>query len=205
MSRRIPTRRMDPVIVTITELSPDEVNLLSAGGVINSNDLMVLTEADIVALLPAATPLLRRKVVRITEYLQRGNTIDAGTTIQDIMTELTAPPAPPAGAPIYQPDPTRNAPKVYVNALEEFSGAPIDWEDWSVKTSATLGQTSYAGLLTTAPAVNNVIENTRDRELFHMLKSATYFWHCLPCRREQRAGSIRVRSYDRTDRLVWES
>jgi hypothetical protein len=62
---------------------------------------------------------------------------------------------------------------VHINALEDFSGAPIDWESWSVKTSATLGQTAYRGLLT-APTPVNVIAVTRDRELFHMLKAATY-------------------------------
>ena len=27
-------------------------------------------------------------------------------------------------------DPARGAPKIYVDALKDFSGDPIDWEEW---------------------------------------------------------------------------
>jgi hypothetical protein len=115
---------------------------------------------------------MQRKVIRVAEYLTRGHVITATTSMADVLRIMTAPPAAPAVVPCAV-DPTQNAPKVYVNALESFSGAPIDWEDWSVKTSATLGQTAYAMLLTSAPTPGNIIEVTRDREFFNMLKAAT--------------------------------
>ena len=52
--------------------------------------------------------------------------------------------------------------------------APIKWEDWSIGTGATLGQTVYSDLLSTAPAEGDLLAKTRDRELYFMFKKALY-------------------------------
>ena len=41
-------------------------------------------------------------------------------------------------------DPSRVAPKLHVNALKEFDGQPINYEDWERGFKATLGQTDYS-------------------------------------------------------------
>ena len=69
-------------------------------------------------------------------------------------------------------DPIRGAPKLHVNALKEFDGQPINYEDWERGYNMTLGQTAYAPLITTSPTTGNTIIETREKELFFMLTSA---------------------------------
>ena len=69
-------------------------------------------------------------------------------------------------------DPSRGAPKLHVNAIKEFDGQPINYDDWERGFKATLGQTAYATLITTPPTTGNTIMETRDKELFFMLTSA---------------------------------
>ena len=67
-------------------------------------------------------------------------------------------------------------PRKYVDALKDFSGDPIDWEEWYIGTGATLGQTAYATLLTDTgkPVPADTVGMARDRELYNMLKKALY-------------------------------
>jgi hypothetical protein len=82
---------------------------------------------------------------------------------------LPLPPIPNAG---YPPDPSRGAPKLYIDSLKEYNGNPIDSETWELTTKSTLGQTTYAELLHNPPEVANVIATARDKELFHMFVKA---------------------------------
>ena len=69
-------------------------------------------------------------------------------------------------------DPSRGSPKLHVNALKEFDGQPINYEDWERGFKATLGQTAYATLITTPPTTGDIIMETRDKELFFMLTNS---------------------------------
>ena len=95
------------------------------------------------------------------------------------MRTLTAPQAPATNIPAPAAgiaDPSRGAPKIYVDSLKDFSGEPIDWEEWYIGTGATLGQTAYGTLLadTGKPTQADTVGNARDRELYNMLKKALY-------------------------------
>ena len=68
--------------------------------------------------------------------------------------------------------PSRGAPKLHVNALKEFDGQPIKYEDWERGYKATLVQTAHAPLITTSSTTGDNIMKTRDKELFFMLTSA---------------------------------
>ena len=47
-----------------------------------------------------------------------------------------------ATASTHAVDPSRGATKLHVNALKEFDGQPINYEDWERGFKATLGQTA---------------------------------------------------------------
>jgi hypothetical protein len=72
---------MDQNIVALAGLTTAQVALLTAGGVTNSDDLMILENDDIPLLLPEASVLVRRKLSNIAEYLAAGSEINATTTI----------------------------------------------------------------------------------------------------------------------------
>ena len=59
-------------------------------------------------------------------------------------------------------DPSRGAPKLHVNALKEFDGQPINYEDWERGYKMTLEQTAYAPLIKTSPTTGETILETRD-------------------------------------------
>jgi hypothetical protein len=80
------------------------------------------------------------------------------------------PPLPPGPSPFQ--DPNRGAPKLYTNAIHNFSGSPMDFEAREKKTRALLGQTSYEGLMTTPPAAGDPVSQKRNRELYHMFMTA---------------------------------
>ena len=63
---------------------------------------------------------------------------------------------------------------MYVDGLTDFGGVPIKWEDWSIGTGATLGQTVYSSLLTAPPEEGDVLPHTRNRELYFVFKKALY-------------------------------
>ena len=60
-------------------------------------------------------------------------------------------------------DPSRGASKLHVNALKEFNGQPINYEDWERGFKATLGQTAHATLIKTPPKTSDTIMETRDK------------------------------------------
>jgi hypothetical protein len=69
------------------------------------------------------------------------------------------------------------APKVYTDHLKEFSGDPIDYEEWEGATEATLKQTHYKDDLSRLPVAGNVWEQARNEELYNMILSAVRKGH----------------------------
>jgi hypothetical protein len=62
--------------------------------------------------------------------------------------------------------------KLYVNSLTEYSGRPIEYEQWVLAARETLSQTVYGTLLENPPPPGGVIMGARSKELFHMLVTA---------------------------------
>jgi hypothetical protein len=146
MSRRSP-RRMSAFTVALTGMTAEETTTLNNNGILNDIDLGTLSKADFDQILPNATIVVRRRLYAIGQYATAGETIDGSTTMLDILTRLntnTNSPSSVAAPPatFFQQDPSRGAPKMYVDRLTEFAGTPIKWEDWSIGTGAILGQTA---------------------------------------------------------------
>jgi hypothetical protein len=92
-------------------------------------------------------------------------------TEKDLAAELSIPglALDPSKYPL---DPIRGTLKLYINALTEFSSQPIQYKQWVLVARATLGQTVYGTLLENPPPPGDVIMETRNKELFHMLVMA---------------------------------
>ena len=165
---------MDPFIVTLTSITQPEITLLADAGITNGEDLSVITFHDLTPILPNASIVKRRRLSAIAEYLARQQEIDAATTMSFITNYVRAPVAPVIhpSFPPRPPDPSRGALRLPVNALEKYSGSPIDFEDWKLKTIATLGQTTYSQLLDSAPPAGDVILEARNKELYNMFVTA---------------------------------
>ena len=168
---------MENAVKVLTGITAAEEALLTAEGVINAEELSLLTYEDLTGILPDATTVKKRKLELIREYVQRGEVVTAETTIMGIQayvlstaSTLQVPAPAPTGG--YAPDPSRGAPKLYIDSLKEYSGNPIEFENWELATKSTLGQTTYVELLLNPPDVTNIVTVTRDRELFHMLVKA---------------------------------
>ena len=168
---------MSSFATTLAGVTGDQVTLLVNAGVLNDIDLGTLSQSDFDTLVPDASIVTRRRLFSIGQYVTTGEVLDAETTMLHILTKLknitspTSVAAPPAA---FFPDPSRGAPKMYVDGLTDFGGAPIKWEDWSIGTGATLGQTVYSDLLSTAPAEGDLLAMTRDRELYFIFKKALF-------------------------------
>jgi hypothetical protein len=174
------SRRMERAITVLSGLTPDEIVTMASEGINNGEDLSAVTFADISAILENASVVKRRKLSHIGNYLAQGQLITDATTMPLIINHLNTPVAPmannalPAALPPIPPppDPTRGALRLYVNSIEKYSGSPIDFEDWELKTRATLGQTAYARFLTTAPVAGDVLQEARNKELYNMFVTA---------------------------------
>jgi hypothetical protein len=166
-------RSMDQNIVTLAGLTAAQVTTLTSGGITSSEDLMILENEDIVLLLPGASVLVRRRLSNIAEYLAAGSEIGSTTTIRDTMISVSRPNRRTGPTATPTTDSTaRGAPKLCVDGLETFDGTPIKWENWEMNTFATLGQTVYNGLVTNPPTPGDSIGQTRNRELYFMLRKA---------------------------------
>ena len=138
-------------------------------------DLGFLKFVDIQALLIGSTTVTWRKVERVASYIYSGESVRTATTMADITASLVVAHSTIAGTSttsVHTADPSKGAPKLHVNALSEFDGQPINYKDWEKGYKATLGQTVYAPLITSAPAAGDTIMGARDKELFFMLTSA---------------------------------
>jgi hypothetical protein len=153
---------------------------LGAQWVTSGQDLSILFYDDITAILLGSGLLTRRKLAHVGEYIGRGQTVTPATMIQGIVLYLKTPMTqgsaalPPTVLHTYPPDPTCGDLKLYLNALTEFSGQPIEYERWVLAARATLDQTVYRTLLENPPPLGDVIMETRNKELFHMFVTKAF-------------------------------
>ena len=159
---------------SLTLITNDELSLLNGGVINDMDDLGYLKYADIQSLLIESTTVTWRKIERVALFVDGGETVRAVTTMADITTNLRTGSVPSLTASTvttstHEMDPSREAPKLHVNALKDFDGQPINYEDWEQGFKATLGQTAYATLITTPPTNGDTIMETRYKELFFML------------------------------------
>ncbi len=74
-----------------------------------------------------------RKLESISQFLARGNTLEANTTMIGVQERVNLPQIPPGGPEPNPPgmgDPDRGAPtKVYTDPLPDFSGEAVDYEE----------------------------------------------------------------------------
>ena len=118
-----------------------------------------------------------RKIERVALFIDGGKTVITVTTMAEITANFPTDGVPSlttstATANTHTVDPRRGAPKLHVNALKDFDGQPINYEDWERGFKATQGQTAYATLITTPPTTGDNIMETRDKELFFMLTNS---------------------------------
>ena len=168
--------RMDTHLKKLNLITNDESTLLNAGGINDMDDLWYLKYANIQSLLIGSTTVTWRKIERVALFIDGGETVRTVTTMADITKNLRTGGVPSftamtSTASTHMVDPSRGAPKLHVNALKEFYGQPINYEDWDRGFKATLGQTAYATLITTPPTTRDTIMETRDKELFFVLTS----------------------------------
>jgi hypothetical protein len=161
-------------------LDAAETAALAVNGVTTREDLLMITFDDITDALPDGTSIVKRQMLSLIGwYLARGQLINVATTMPEINSYLNTPPipvynqgAPPPPPPPPPPDPTRGALRLHVNSIEKYSGSPIDFEDWELKTRATIGQTAYARFLGQPPVQGDILEQTQNNELYNMLTTA---------------------------------
>jgi hypothetical protein len=172
---------MDRVIRALLGLDGPEHDALVASGIVSGEDLSMVTYDNIMDALPDGTSIVKRQRLSIIrQFLARGQAIDAATMMPIIVSYLNTPVAPifkqttpmPLLPPPPPPDPTRGALKLYVNSIEKYSGSPIDFEDWELKTRATIGQMAYTMFLTQPPMIGDILQEMRNNELYNMLTTA---------------------------------
>jgi hypothetical protein len=171
---------MSVLTVTLAGVTPNEVTLLQDAGILNDVDLGTLSVTDFDIILPNSTIVARRRLHSIGQFVSLGGTVSETTTMLDIITRINTPPpvvvqpTVNANQNAFSDQSSRGAPKIHVGGLTDFGGTPIKWEDWRVNAKATLGQTIYATLLSTAPDEGDQLAKTRDRELYFMFQKALY-------------------------------
>ena len=169
--------RMDTHLKILTLITNYELALLNGGGINDMDDLRYLKYANIQCLLVRSTTVTWRKIERVALFIDGGETVRTVTTMADITANLRTGSEPSltvrtATANTCTVDPSREAPKLHVNALKDFDGQTINYEDWEQGFNATLGQTAYATLISTPPMTGDTIMETRDKELFFMLTNS---------------------------------
>ena len=133
---------METHLKRLTLINDAELALLNAGGIQDMGDLGFLKFVDIQALLVGSTTVLWRKIERVASYIDSGDSVRTATTMADITASLALAHRPTVGTSTtrtHTADPSKGAPKLHVNALSEFDGQPINYEDWEKGYKATLG------------------------------------------------------------------
>ena len=175
----MPTTDLNQRVKRITGMSDAAIAELDNLGVRTEDDLRWTQFVD----YPDTIPIVfRRKLESISQFLARGNTLEANTTMVGVQERVNLPPLPPGGLVPNPPgmgDPDRGAPKVYTDPLPEFSGEAVDYEEWERKAGATIKQTAYKGLLDNPATVGNPVEEARSKELFNMIFSCVAGGHAL--------------------------
>ena len=117
---------MSTFALGLAGITPEQLTLLSGNGILNDVDLRTLSQSDFSEILPTATVVTRRRLYSIGQYATSGETHTAATTMLEILTKLnnksTNPTSVAAPTAAYLPDPSRGAPKIYVDGLADFGG-----------------------------------------------------------------------------------
>ena len=126
--------RMDTHLKGLTLITNDELALLNGGGINDMDDLGYLKYAEIQSLLIGSTTVTWRKIERIALFIDGEETVRTVTKMADITTNLQTGGVPSLTASTstactHTVEPSRGAPKLHVNALKEFDGQPINYED----------------------------------------------------------------------------
>ena len=127
--------RMDTHLKRLTLITNDELALLNAGGINDMENLGYLKYANIQSLLIGSTTVTWRKIEPVAFFIDGEETVKTVTTMADITANLRTGGVPSltastATASTHAVDPSRGAPKLHANALKEFDGQPINYEDW---------------------------------------------------------------------------
>jgi hypothetical protein len=85
-----PEATMDALIQRLAGLTSADASCLCQQGVSTANDLLGLTFDDMIALLPASSVLVRRKLANIARFVSSGHTLTATITMADILQQLLA-------------------------------------------------------------------------------------------------------------------
>ena len=98
-------------------------------------ELRYLKYSDIQSLLIGSTTVTWRKIERVVMFVDGGETVRKVTTMADITSNLRTGGVPSftastSTASTHTVEPSRGVPKLHVNALKEFDGQPINYEDW---------------------------------------------------------------------------
>ena len=185
----MPTTNLSQRVKRIVNLSDRDVNDLEAMEVVTEDDLRYLEFED----LPVTLPLVkRRKLHTVCKYLGLGHQLNATIQLDEVRTVTmlgngprTAPVAPGAGAVVpVAPMATSNeilrgAPKVHTNPLPDFSGDPVDFEEWDRKAGALIKQSGYKAFIDRPADPENAVEVARSQELFNMILSCVGDGHAL--------------------------
>ena len=153
---------MDTHLKRLTLITNDELALLNGGGINDMDDLGYLKYVDIQSLLIGSTNVTWTEIERVVLFIDGGETVRTVTTMADITSNLLTGGVPSftastSTAITHTVDLSRGARKLHVNALKEFDGQPINYEDWERGFKGTLGQTAIATLITTPPTTGNTI------------------------------------------------
>jgi hypothetical protein len=175
----MPTTDIEQRVKRISGLSDQEIEGLTTIGIATEDDLRYAEFVDLPVIIPV---IKRRKLNIISQYLAKGEALNATITIDQIQLLMNTPEAPVGAAPAYQggnPDPGRGAPKVYTDPLPDFSGEAVDYEEWERKAGATIKQTAYKDLLDNAATIGDLVQEARSKELYNMILSCVADGHAL--------------------------
>ena len=173
----MPTTDITGRVKTIADLDNADCLILQGQGINTQLDLSYIRFEDID---DSISIVKRRKLEMIVKYLSvDGNALTATTTIEEIRrsvnNEASIRTTIVGGATRSSVE--SGAPKVYIDPLSEFSGNPIDYEDWAGKSRATIRQTAYKAYLDRVADPTKADEVARSQELYNMILSAVREGH----------------------------
>ena len=166
---------MSTFAIALAGITPEQLTLLSGSGILNDVDLRTLSQSDFDELLPSATIVTRRRLYSIGQYATSGETLTAATTMLDILTKInnkSTSPTTSVTAPLAAntPDPSRGAPKMYVDGLADFWGGGSNqvgrlvYRDWCYsRTTGVLFTTFYSSF-----GRECIGEHSQPRALLHV-------------------------------------
>lgn len=173
--RTMPTTDITGRVKSITGLSTADCTTLQGDGIATQEDLSFVRFED---LDNGISIVKRRKLELVGRYLAiDGNTLTATSTIDDIRNYLHNQTRGTTGGTSGRNSVDAGAPKVYTDPLNEFSGDPIDYEEWEGKSAATLRQTVYKTYLDRNADPTKPYEVARNAELYNMILSAVRTGH----------------------------